>query len=95
MDEIYAAAPIKGLKNFQANDQNNYATNIVSETFYAQMPFLEQVRSSYPEVKITVNDYFEDMLDYKEDDWLFRSSDWLHPTTVARYSLEKFNHIKK
>ena len=95
LDEIYAAAPIKGLKNFQANDQNNYATNIVSETFYAQMPFLEQVRSSYPEVKITVNDYFEDMLDYKEDDWLFRSSDWLHPTTVARYSLEKFNHIKK
>ena len=95
LDEIYAAAPLTGLKNFQADYKNNHATNIVSETFYAQMPFLEEVRSKYPNVKITVNDYFEDMLEYKEDDWLFRSSDWMHPTTVARYSLEKFDHIKK
>ena len=95
LDEIYAAAPLSGLKNFQENNQNTHATNIVSETFYAQMPFLNHVKSLYPKVKITVNDYFEDMLEYKEDDWLFRSSDWMHPTTVARYSLEKFDHIKK
>lgn len=95
LDEIYAAAPLTGLKSFQVNNKNNHATNTVSETFYAQMPFLEEVKSKYPDVKITVNDYFEDILEYKEDDWLFNSSDWIHPTTVARYSLEKFEHIKK
>ena len=26
---------------------------------------------------------------------MFNSSDWLHPTALARYSLEKFDHIKK
>lgn len=95
LDEIYAAAPLSGLKNFSPTDKNNHATNIVSETFFAQMPVLEKIRSEYPEVKITVNDYFEDILKYSEDEWLLTSSDWVHPTTNARYSLEKYDHIKK
>lgn len=95
IDEIYAGAPLSGLKNFKKNNIDISASNVISETFYAQLPFLEDLHSKYPEVRITVNDYFEDMLNYKEDEWIFKSSDWIHPTTVARYSLEKFDHIKK
>lgn len=94
LDEVYAGAPLSGLKNFKPS-YNTAASNHISETFYAQLPVLEKIRSSNPEIKITVNDYFDEILKYKEDDWLFRSSDWLHPTALARYSLEKFDHIKK
>ena len=94
LDEVYAGAPLSGLKNFKPS-YNIAASNHISETFYAQLPFLEKLRAENPEIKITVNDYFDEILRYKEDDWLFRSSDWLHPTALARYSLEKFDHIKK
>lgn len=94
LDEIYAGAPLSGLKNFKPSLDTS-AANHISETFYAQLPILEKIHSSNPEIKITVNDYFDEILNYREDDWLFRSSDWLHPTALARYSLEKYEHIKK
>jgi hypothetical protein len=95
VDEVYAGAPLSGLKRFTPTDKIVDQYNVISETYYAQLPFLEEIKSNYPEVKITVNDYFEDILKYKEDQWIFESSDWIHPTTIARYSLEKFDHIKK
>lgn len=95
VDEVYAGAPLSGLNRFNPTNKIVDQYNVISETYYAQLPFLEEIRSNYPEVKITVNDYFEDILNYKEDQWIFESSDWIHPTTVARYSLEKFDHIKK
>jgi hypothetical protein len=95
VDEVYAGAPISGLKNWKNNDLTIDNKNVISETFYTQLPFLEKIKSQYPDVKITVNDYFMDIINYQEDNWVMNSSDWIHPTTVARYSLEKFDHIKK
>lgn len=94
LDEVYAGAPLSGLKGFNPS-HDTAANNHISETFYAQMPVLEKIHQLNPEIRITVNDYFDEILNYKEDEWLFRSSDWLHPTALARYSLEKFDHIKK
>jgi hypothetical protein len=95
VDEVYAAAPLSGLNRWEKTNLVDSNKNVISETFYTQLPFLEKIRSNYPDVKITVNDYFMDMINYQEDDWILRSSDWIHPTTMARYSLEKFDHIKK
>jgi hypothetical protein len=94
IDEIVASAPLSGLNNYQANDADISARNTISETEYAQIPGLKEIATKFPDVKITFNDYFEDMINYKSDEWLYKSSDWIHPTTVARYSLEKFKHIK-
>jgi len=94
VDEIIAAAPISGLNNYNTNTKDNRAENVISETVYAQLPLMSELSQKFPSVKITLHDYFEDMLGYETDDWLLRSGDWIHPSCVARYSLEKFKHIK-
>jgi hypothetical protein len=94
VDEVIASAPLEGMSNYSQNNKNKSAENTVSETAYAQLPLLNEISTKYPNVKITLNDYFYDMVNYKSDEWLYKSSDWIHPTTVARYSLEKYTHIK-
>ena len=94
IDEIVASAPISGLRDWNNNDVDNSTENAISETKYAQMPLMNDIASHFPNVKLTLNDYFEDMLHYESGEWLYKSSDWIHPTTVARYSLEKFKHLK-
>jgi len=93
VDEIVASAPLSGLNNYQFNNKDISAVNTISETEYAQIPGLKEISDKFPNIKITLNDYFEDMINYKTDEWLYRSSDFIHPTTVARYSLEKFKHL--
>ena len=94
VDEIVAAAPLSGLRNYQYNDKDSSTANVISETEYAQIPGLKEIAAKFPNIKITLNDYFEDMINYKTDEWLYKSSDWIHPTTVARYNLDKFKHLK-
>jgi hypothetical protein len=93
VDEIIAAAPFSGLKSWDHKTNDNTADNTISETIYAQLPLINEINQKYPNVKITLHDYFENMVDYKTDDWLLRSGDWIHPTSAARYDLEGFKHI--
>mgnify|MGYP003336006000 FL=1 len=94
VDEIIGSAPLEGLSNWNIDSKSLTAENTITETFLAQIPSLEKLRAKYS-VKITINDYFKTMLSYKEDEWLLKSSDFIHPTTVARYSLENLPHLKK
>lgn len=94
VDEVVAAAPVSGLKNFDYTSSDNSTANTISETKYAQLPLLDEISALHPYVKITLNDYFDDIVNYNTDEWLYKSADWIHPTTVARYSLEKFKHLK-
>jgi hypothetical protein len=94
IDEIVAAAPLSGLRNYSMKDNDVSTSNTISETMYAQIPLLQEIATFYPYIKITLNDYFKDMVNYKTDDWLYNSADWIHPTTTARYSLEKYSHLK-
>lgn len=95
VDEVYAGAPISAIKEDQINASDLSAANNGSETVLTQIPLLKKVQSEYPDLKITINDYVDLIMSYKEDDWMLTASDWMHPSTRARYSLEKFDHIKK
>jgi hypothetical protein len=94
VDEIVASIPISGLKGFKATTDQD-AGNNASEWLLTTTPFLKFVSQKFPNIKISINDFFENMLEFKTDEWLYESSDHVHPTTSARYSLEKLNHIKK
>lgn len=95
VDEIVAGAPLSGLKNWKTDSTTTDVKNTISETFLTQIPFVKKIKDQYPKVKVTVHDYFEDMINYKSDEWLFNSSCYIHPTFAARYNLERYDHIKK
>lgn len=93
VDEVVMGAPLSGLKKYNFNDKDLSATNTISETKYAQLPLADEIRLNWPNVKVTVNDYFTEMLDYKSEDWMRKASHYLHPT-CCRYSLEQLHHVK-
>lgn len=94
IDEIVSGAPMSGLKNWNFNDKDFSATNTISETKFALFPLLDQVKTNHPNIKITINDWFEDVLTYKTDEWIYSSGDWISPTSACDRSLDKFKHLK-
>lgn len=94
VDEVVASAPMSGLSKFKFNNTDTSHTNTISETKYAQMPLLSEISISNPEIKISVNDYFQSMLNLTEGQWLVDCDDWIHPSSAARYSLESLHHLK-
>lgn len=95
LDEIVAGAPLSGIKNFSVNNKSTNSQNTISETVYSQIPYLQYISDNFPQIKITINDYFNSMIEYKDDEWLYNSSDFIHPSTVARFDLNKLHHLKK
>lgn len=94
-DEVIAGAPMEGLRDYKFNSQDTSHENTISETIYAQMPLIRDIASNFPNIKVTIHDYFEDMLAYKGEEWAYQCEDWLHPSSAARYCYEKHAHLKK
>lgn len=94
IDEVVLGAPLSGLKNWQWDDKTEDATNTISETKFAQIPLADEIKRNYPKVRVTLNDYFHEMLEYKTDDWMLSGGFFIHPTG-CRYSLDKLKHIKE
>lgn len=94
VDEIVAAAPLSGLNRWSNQTNNDNVENTITETKETQLPFLTDISIQYPKIKITINDYFEDIFKYEPERWLHQSADFIQATAVARYSLNKFSHLK-
>lgn len=95
IDEIVASAPLSGLRDWKDTDKDISVENVISETKFVQLPYMNEFASKHPEIKLTLNDYFEDILTYKTDEWIYKSGEWIHPTAASRYSLEKFKHLRE
>jgi antirestriction protein len=95
VDEIIAGAPISGLKNLDINANDTSAENTVAETMLAQLPFMHKISQKYPNIKLTIHDYFEDILELKTDEWIYEAcGHWIHHSAATRHSLDKFKHLK-
>jgi hypothetical protein len=94
VDEIVSSIPLSGLKNYKANYDTN-ASNHASEWLLTTTPYLQKVFQTHPNIKITINDFFENLLELKTDEWIYTASDWVHPTTTARYDFSKLTHIRQ
>jgi hypothetical protein len=95
LDEIVASAPISGLKDWERNNPSQDVRNTIEETFVSQMPFIQKLKNKFPNLNITLHDYFEDILNYKQDSWLIKGSDWIHPTMAGRYNLDRYTYLKR
>lgn len=95
VDEIVAGAPFSGLNNWKFDRSDTTYHGMVSETKFAQLPLIEKISKSHPDIKITLHDYFEDMITLKTDEWLYdQLGHWIHLSGGTRHSLDKFTHIK-
>lgn len=93
LDEIVVSYPESGLKNFELSSSNISAENNVSEFKYTILPVIENLKKNNIDIRITIHDYYHDMLNYSSMDWLYRSLDWIHPATYAKFNLSKYEHI--
>ena len=94
VDEVIAAAPISGLRDWADRTDDIGAANTITETKLVQLPLMDEISRLHPSVKITIHDYFQNMINYKTDEWLYRGGEWIHPSSTARYDLENLVHIK-
>jgi len=94
VDEVIGSAPVSGLKNFTVDATDKTAENQVSETYLAQIPLLKQVSEKWPNVRVTLYDYFEDIVNFKSDEWMLKGSFWLHPSATRHY-LGRLTHLKE
>ena len=95
IDEIVASAPFSGLNNWKYDSYDTSYHGMISETKFAQLPLLSKISKSNPEIKITLHDYFEDMISLKSDEWIYESlGHWIHLSGGTRHALDKFSHIK-
>jgi len=95
VDEVVASAPLSGLRDWKSNSNDHSVENTIDETFHTQLPFMQKIKDTYPNIKVTLHDYFEDMLNYEPDMWLLKCNDWLHPTMAGRYNLDRYLHLKR
>jgi hypothetical protein len=96
VDEVVGSAPLSGLRDWHTPDPTDTSPeNTIDETFLTQIPWLKKIENDYPKTKVTLHDYFEDMLLYKTDDWLLKGNDWMHPTMAGRYNLDRYPHLKR
>jgi hypothetical protein len=95
IDEVVASAPLSGIKNLKINTEDRSPENTVLETLLAQMPLVRKLSRTNPEIKISINDYFNDILRLKSDSWIYESSShWIHFSGTTRHSLDNLRHLR-
>jgi hypothetical protein len=93
VDEIVIAAPWSGMNKWQDNAFSICPSNMISETNLTQIPLVKYVATQYPEIKITQNDYFQNILNFKPEEWIQDCPNFYNPSS-SRNSLELLGHLK-
>jgi hypothetical protein len=87
--------PKTGEKNVSADPFNTKPENTLSEWEYAAKPTLEWIATNYPQVKITVHDYSEDMLASEHDEsWVFKTRDYFQPGHPFKHTVDAVHEHK-
>lgn len=96
VDELIVISTEKGTKGFKNVDFNDKSAvnGSYSEHVLQALPRLQEIRTHYPNIKITVKDMTDHIFDtYKNNDdgsWVENRIEWLNPAGGSRWD---FNHI--
>ena len=93
VDEIIADIPMSGLSNWKFNTVDTSVDNCASEFKYAQLPLLHEISIKHHNVKITMRDPFEEILQFKTDEWLYDCQDHINPMTAVMSKYDNIPHI--
>jgi hypothetical protein len=96
IDEVVGLAPMSGLKNWDFDPTNLNEDNTISETKLALFPMLNEISVANPKIKLTINDFFESIVNYKDDDWTYQSCGNIVTVLTSHFTdVLKFPHIDK
>jgi len=94
VDEVIGLAPMSGLKNWDFDPNNVSDLNTIAETKFALLPLFNEL--SGKDIKITLYDFFEDMLKYKDEEWTFDSCGNIVTALTSHFTnVGKIPHINK
>ena len=94
VDEVMALAPVSGLNNWTFDKKNTNEDNTISETRFALLPLLTEIANKNPNIKITVNDFFEDILKYKDEYWAYQACGNIVTVLTSHFTnVTKYKHI--
>lgn len=82
LDEVIFRFPKTVGSNAIYNPWNTSADNTLGEAEFAAKPLLNWIKTNYPEVLVTIQDYSENLLeeDYmKDESWIYTTRDWFQP----------------
>lgn len=82
IDEVVFRYPKQGEKGVVGNPYDTRCENTLSEWEFAARPLLNWIATNYPQVKITVHDYSEDMIKesaMKDETWIYKTRHYLQP----------------
>ena len=89
LDEVVFRYPKQGEKDVSGNPYDTRCENTLSEWEFAAKPLLNWIATNYPNVKITVHDYSEEMLkaaDTLDEGWIFKTRHYLQPGHAHKHS---------
>lgn len=90
VDEIVADAPMSGLRDWNWNKDTS-PSNTVSETKFAQFPLLDEIASKFPQIKISVHDYFDGLDNISAEFWHSKFNEMVNP--ADKFGLQSFSHL--
>jgi hypothetical protein len=88
LDEVVFRYPKGGDKDVVGNARDLRSENTLSEWEFAARPLLDWIATNYPDVKITVHDYTENLVreaEEKDESWVFRTRHYLQPGHINKY----------
>lgn len=95
VDEVIGIAPMSGLKNWDFNQSNVSDLNIISETKFALFPLLHELKTKH-NIKTTLYDFFEEMVNYRDEEWMFESAGNIVTALTPHFTkVESIPHIQK
>lgn len=91
LDEVVFRYPEKGSKDVSNNPWDTESRNHLSEWEFAAKPLLNWIKTNYPEVKVTVHDFTDNIVNEKTNDenWIYKTRHYIHPGHVHKHTIDK------
>ena len=89
LDEVVFRYPKSGEKDMVGNVYDHRAENTLGEWEFATKPLFHWLKTNYPQIKITVHDYSENILNgefLQDESWIFTTRDWYQPGHPAKFA---------
>lgn len=87
LDEVVFRYPAQGDKNVSGDPWDTRSQNTLSEWEFAAKPLLNWIATRFPEVKITVHDYSDELINEdKDESWIYRTRHYLQPGHMHKFT---------